>query len=1105
MRSRYLVLILIVLACLPTTPARAATVQEQFKAAQKFQKEKKYDQAIEAYGQVVSMLKKAGNLPVAQQIQSNIGVLYFVQAKYREALEAYQAALDLHKKPKPAFKVKLLRNLASAHHELGHYAQAAELRERVLADKALKPQLKPRVWAELAAAYRAGGIYSEAVRAYTHALAGEDLSKPTKYQARLLTALGLCRAKLGRYPEAIEDLTRARDLALGLGEPRAGAEAHSNLGLVLWDMGRYGPALVELEKALAIEEQAGLRENQGADHNNRGLVFKSAGRPKQAFEEVEKAVLIARELKLPKDEAIALANRALLHRILDRPEEARADYQAALGMYEKVGFQEGSASCALGLGKLAEVVDRNYERAFELYSKALEIYRRLEMYGYQAEALNQIGRVLKKGINPARTTRDLIFTDDEPVFIDLPPKEAAVRSAAAYDEALRLGRLTGRSEVVWSALQGLGFALQAQGRLEESLARYDEAVSTVMNIQGSGSDSALMGDYLKDKEDLFTEAIEAAAAVYKKTKNPKYLKRQMEFQEIYKNEVMKMASASARPVFQDGQKADMFNRLTEAGARKRKLTDQAGRLNAARERAGADKSGEGAAKKKNLADEAARVKSEIKKLDRTYHQLLAEWKKKYPSDAALFDSAAKVDLNRIQAGLGPDEALIQYFPLSEFLSIVAVTKEEVQAATVGIKYKDLAALIRDEFSGVQIEKFGHDDEASTVEQHRYYRDCLKLMARLNGILYQPVAKAVAAKKRLIIVPSKYLSYVPFSALVTKTEANGEPRFLVQDKTVSYLRLAFFENYLKAKKKKGSLAKAKIVAVGNPRHDALKIALTNLEGAEKEVLTVGESAESRQMPAPTIMIGDQATEEHWKKTVADGSYNLFYFATHGVPYAEIMYDSAKIQKILLKMEKKLEVFQQENNQDKIASYQKRIKGGKKFLGFCESTFTTKSPLYGFLYMSHSGQKEEDGVLTLKEILEMPDSVFARADLAVLSACNTAVTYSPKITKDVRQELEAEEISRELAASGWVPGVDQVSLTDTFMKRNFTSVLGTLWFADDAAAGFISSRFFEGLAQYAPAESLRQAQLAYLAQPPMKPEYTAVPRHPFFWAVAAIFGD
>ena len=1107
MRRLFLLIIPTVLFLCIYSVAYGDSIQAIFKSAQQFQKEKKYDQAITQYDRVVDLLVKAGNKPTAQKILVNIGVLYFTQGKYDKAADAYQKALRIYAKPKAGLRIKIRRNLASAYFKLGDYAAAATIRKSILADKTLDPKLKGILWAELAAAYRAGEIYSQAVAAYEKALQFIDESGREADRALLLTSLGQSLSKLGRFEEAIISLQQANALSQKNNQQQTTAESYSNLGIVYWDLGQYEAALKQIDKALEIERSIGLDENRGADFNNRGLILKSAGKYDEALISIEKAVETARMLKLSKDEAIALSNRALVCRILGRSGEARENYQTALELYNNISFSEGRASCYLGLGKLFEVVDSDYQKAHDYYLKSLKIYDQLNNIGYKAEALNQLGRVLKKGINPSRTARDLVFTDSEPVFIELPPEEAVEKSIKAFEEALKLGQESGRREVIWSALQGLGFAFKEQGRLSESLNKYRQAVTTVVNIRFGGADSSLMRDYLKDKEELFTEAMEVCAALYAKTKDKDYLKQQMEFQEIYKNEVMKGAAAASGPSFEDSEKSNLFAKLTGIQAKKNKLDQAESKLNQALDHDA--KSGGSHKTVKDgttqIREERDRIKAETKKLDQSYQALLAEWKTKYPADSAMFDSAAKVDLNRIQTDLAADEALIQYFPLSDALSIICVTRDRITTASVPIPYPRLAELIRDDFSFHQIEKYGHLQTSDPKVEEKYYQDCVALMKRLHDILIEPISQAITDKPKLIIVTSKYLSYVPFAALVQNIDPNGDPRYLVYDRTISYLRLSFFDKYVESKKSKPGLQKANMLVVGNPTHNTLRVLLKPLAAAENEAKSVCADAPALGLSKPTLLIGDKATEDAWRKATIAKKYSIFYFATHGVPYAEVVENQRRLQGKLIQWRAKQKELTNQNKTEQAQVYTKRISKYQPVVDFYQSTFQSQSPLNGFLYMAQTGEEKHDGVLTLKEIMEASDSTFANARLAVLSACNTAVTYSPKISKELRNELESTEANSQLTNSDWTPGVDQISLTDTFMRRNFTGVLGTLWFADDEAAGYISSNFFKGLANQSPSASLRQAQLSYLKNNQLPKGYTSTYKHPFYWAVAAVFGD
>ncbi|MBF0529057.1 MAG: tetratricopeptide repeat protein [Deltaproteobacteria bacterium] len=1074
--------------------AFSESVDDYLNKANMLFKNKDYEGTITELRKALEILKK-DNPAAAQQVQMNIGLNYVRLEKYQEAIQELEAALALNKKPDPKIDLKLNQILATAHYNLGHYALRAAILEGLFKRiKDIDDETKADMLAQLGDAYRRNEIHSKAIQYYGEAAKLFEKLKKQDRQALVLTAMGLSQSKLGDFPGATKSLNMALELAKNLNNPLNTAETYSNLGIVQWDQGEYAKALELVNLAKEVESKGNLKRNLGADFNNEGLIYKSVGLYPKAMEAINQAIKIAQEIKDRQSEAIALSNRALLYRILGKNADALKDYQAALKIYDDVKFLEGTASCRLGLGKLYEVHEHDFTKANEAYQKALEMYKQLGNLTYQAETLNQIGRVLKKSIDPKRASRDLIFEEGEPKLLAVKPEEAAEKSTAAYKEALELAKKVNKREAIWSAQQGLGYALKSQGQEEEACKYYQEAVNMVVGIRG-GTDSDLLGNYLNDKEDLFTEAIELCRILFEKTKKPEYQRLMMQYEEIYKNEVMKTAMNGAKLEFQDKNKAGIFDQIQKTLAEKDKLDQLSAKQQNLLAKAPASESEkiEQSQLKKDVETENKQVTVRAKKLEGTLEELFNKWKKQYPNDAGLFDSSARVDLTSIQKTLKDDQALIQYFPLNDKLSILCVTKTEIKGADVAIAYEDLASLIRDQFTYENIELYGHGKTKLTEEQS--FENCNKVLNKLYTLLLAPVEREIAEKNKLIIVPSKYIGYVPFSALVTKFDGK-EPHYLVQDKTVTYIRLSFFDQVF-AKRKKIDFAKNRLMAVGNPTHAFLKAGLPDLPGAEKEIQ--GAMNAAKKMDSAEALYREEATETTWHQQ----PYTVFYFATHGVPFAEIMYDrKATIGPALVKMKKRMEA---ETDPTKKQQLEAKVKGLEEFEKFCDQTFKSKSPMNGFLYLSYSGKEEDNGVLTLKKIMEMPESVFKEANLAILSACNTAVTYSPKVDDKIRKESESSEIDRELAAAGFTPGVDQVCLSDTFMKRNFNSVMGTLWFADDQATGFIIAKFFEGLADKLPSDALRAAQLAYLEKPPLAPDYTKVPKHPYYWAVSAVFGD
>jgi CHAT domain-containing protein len=375
---------------------------------------------------------------------------------------------------------------------------------------------------------------------------------------------------------------------------------------------------------------------------------------------------------------------------------------------------------------------------------------------------------------------------------------------------------------------------------------------------------------------------------------------------------------------------------------------------------------------------------------------------------------------------------------------------------------------------------------------------------LNSYLYAPVAGRLRDKKHLYLVTSKFLSYVPYGALITGKHEDGSPRFLVEDKIISLNRLAFLAG-LNPQEAKKTLSSMDIIAVGNPKHTILD--QSDLGGAEVEAQVAVNAMRKINPNAKTaLFLTTEATESAWLKAVSEIPYSIMYFATHGVPFAETMFFESGNRDIIEKAEIQLEEIKARKREGNVERIRGRIERARAKITFIEETFPNKSHMYAYLYMTYPDEGFT-GTLTLKKILELPASIFNNAHLAVLSACNSAVTYSPKVLHDEKAQdaLENPEARKALVEAGWTPGVDQVCLMDSFMKRNFRNVYGNYWAADDNASAFIMERFMANLERYPVAAAYREAQLEFLRNPPKSLDYTQYPTHPTYWACGSLFGQ
>ena len=1057
-----------------THAATAKDIEASFAKGQAAFKENRLDDAAREFGAAADGLAGMKQTDKARAVYGNVAIIRMKQERWQDALDVYAKALALPGKTQPDALVKMTRNIVVCAEKTGQpEVKAGAIATMLAAKPALSPEDTVNFLAMQGDAYRAAERYALACQAYEKALASKNLKPATRLA--LLTGLGLSQGNLGRYPKALTSLEAARKEAEAVKAPMPLVESTSNIGVLYWEMGRYDKAASSLSRALAYAKEFSLRRNEGVDANNLGLVYKNAGKLPEASGWIDQALAIAREVKNRRDEAIALSNRALLARMNGDSEAALRDYTEALSIYREVKFREGEASTLMGLARLDMTSGKNYPAALDKLTQAAALYEELGNPGFLAEAYVQLGFLYQKVATPKRTSRDLVFEEAEPTIVEISPAEAIAQSGEYFAKALPLAEQTGRKEMIWSALHGLAFAAVEQGDLAGAEGLYGKAITVVLSMKGAEENPDLLMDFLRDKDDLFAQAISVCARLYKEKNDPALLKKQMEYDEIYRNEVMRANMKMAAINYADPKKRALYDDIVRLSASKKK----------AEAAANATKGDKGeAAKSENViaSGDAASIAKE-------YEAKLAQWKKQYPQDAVLFDSAAAVDTTKLQAKLAPDQAIVQYIPLDDSLVILVTAKDVSTMVSVPVSYKDLAILIRDRFIAENIEDFGH----AKMDEKLGYEQAVKLLEEMASYMYEPVRETLQGKDRLYFLTSKYLSYVPFSALVTGRNADGSPRYLVEEKTVSLTRLSFLQQALMEPKKapKGT----SIIAVGDPKHDSLEVVLPRLDGAKVEAENAVKTIKTLDGKARTSLFTDAAaTKSAWKKDVAANKYSVMYFATHGIPYAEMKHDYSRIKKAVKKAD--------EAGRNTIGK--RDIGEFREFISLYEKTFTNHSHLNGFLFLAYP-DAEENGMLTLREIMELPDSAFENADLAVLSACNTAVSYSPKVVKNenVAADLEAAEASAELAAAGWTPGVDQVCLVDTFMKRNFRNVYGTLWFADDTASSQIMSDFLPRLKDTAPAEALRAAQLSYLKNPPKG--LSEYPTHPYFWACGNIFGQ
>jgi class 3 adenylate cyclase/tetratricopeptide (TPR) repeat protein len=199
-------------------------------------------------------------------------------------------------------------------------------------------------------------------------LEGIDLPGAAGARARLATWYADCRARQGRFAEALPWCVRARREAEHAGDRDALAWAYIVLGWVETELGR--PQGVDhLRAALAIYEELGNLSRQAVIYNNLGGEAYYAGRWNEALDLFERA----RELYARTGDAVGRADSTFnVGEILSnqgRVEEAEAHLLEAQRVWKAAGDRIGVALATSELGRVAYRAGK-FDEAFDLLEAA---------------------------------------------------------------------------------------------------------------------------------------------------------------------------------------------------------------------------------------------------------------------------------------------------------------------------------------------------------------------------------------------------------------------------------------------------------------------------------------------------------------------------------------------------------------------------------------------------------------------------------------------------------------------------------------------------------------------------------------------------------------
>ncbi len=240
----------------------------------------------------------------------------------------------------------------------------------------------------------------------------------------------------------------------------------NNLSLVYDEQGDYRKSLQQYERALALHRELGDEEGESYTLGNIGGVHYTLGEFRKAISYYAQAYALSRKLGLKPSQSQDLGNLALCHLELDEVPEAERLFREALALAREAGLKKDEADWLKGLGG-AQLRRGEYSDALVSYRSAAAVYQKSEMKRELVEAHSFLADLhLRLG--------------------DLPS------SRRALEESLALANSIGYRRGAVAGLSLLGELAQRSGQPEEALSHYQRAYGEAQELDDKSQQTLLL-------------------------------------------------------------------------------------------------------------------------------------------------------------------------------------------------------------------------------------------------------------------------------------------------------------------------------------------------------------------------------------------------------------------------------------------------------------------------------------------------------------------------------------------------------------------------------------------------------------------------------------
>ncbi len=690
------------------------------------------------------------SLPIFQNAQDRfgeacvyyyLGILYYRLANIQKSTESSAKSAQIFREIKALpILAMVLSNEAAVQARLENLERAEKLWQEALEIYRQLDDKKgiAKIGGNLALIVSGRGQASEALKIFEEILPIFQAENDRSQEAWALHSIGSIYDDLGNSTKAVEFLEKALNIRRELGDTENQANTLVNLASALKSLSEHLKAIENLKKALEIYLKLGNEINQTFCLNNLGANYDDLGDYLQAIDYYEKSLQINRKYKLRENEAGNLNNLAIVSIKLGDFDKALEFQTKALEIFRETKNRANEMIAMVNLGVILQRKG-NHAKALEFFQATLSIFREAKLPDWEAQVLFHIGEVQ-------------LYSGE------------FQKSYENCSNSLEINQQIKNRNGEMVALLCAAKAENKIGRLAEAQTKIEKALMLIEDLRTRIVRQDLQANYFSSRQDFYEFYLDLLMQRHKLEPTKGF--DALALQTVERARARNLLESIGQTELREGVSPELL-------AQEKGLRQKINRLETSRQQLISSK-----ASKEKLA--------EIEKaIDESLRELRDIWAKIRVSNPKLadFSQATPLNLSEIQKQVLDDESvLVEYSLGAERSFLFVVTKKSLKSVELP-KRAEIEILARNFYDNLKSRAKKIPNETDAQRQTRLQKsdaERQKNARALSKILLAPIAKEIE-NKRLLIVASEVLQFIPFAALqIPNSDAKqSEVRYLIE--------------------------------------------------------------------------------------------------------------------------------------------------------------------------------------------------------------------------------------------------------------------------------------------------------------------------------------